>query len=241
MFPILHHHLNQMLLGRTPANLTILGSLWPDLAVFSGCSRDEAHKCGRAVYALAAEQYKAGLPFAGGIISHAVADYYGDEKWGSPSNGYCFQAALPYLAQVAAATKLPARYIPWKGHNFVEMAFELITAENHPEYGPAILAALADENTLATACELMQLYNGMPPGFCQTALLQGREIFALEGCDAVCLAETQHLSYIRLFSHDSADQEAMISLLRQMAKELQVSYDSFIPQLLDLMRQSVPL
>ena len=107
MFPIVHH-LTNITIDKNVSELTILGGLFPDLAIGAGIDRNKAHQMGAQFYSWCKDSAPEGLPLARGIICHGDKpcglDYYADEAWPPGQRGWCFQKGIPYSQQVAAST-----------------------------------------------------------------------------------------------------------------------------------------
>ncbi|MBQ1501428.1 MAG: hypothetical protein IIZ45_02285, partial [Firmicutes bacterium] len=179
MYPLVHYYVNQQVFGHV-SHLTALGALWPDLAVGAGGNRDDAHSQGVAFYEWCRLNMPGVLDAARGMIGHGIdppcVDYYADEFWPDHIRGYMFREALPYLPQVAACTGLdgdvdipllppggepPRSNVWWKAHNLVEMAYEMITARQHPTLGAQLLEAVADDDAVDALAQALNRWQGL--------------------------------------------------------------------------------
>ncbi len=106
------------------------------------------------------------IPAAQGMIIHGVdpkgVDYYADEHWGTGERGWCFQLIEPFVPRVIDACALPAEWGLWKGHNFIEMAMELVTQEINPALTGDIMTAAKDPVAIAALIQGLKYCFGLP-------------------------------------------------------------------------------
>ena len=234
MFPLVHYLINQNIFADVP-HLMALGSIYPDIAVCAGIDRDYAHRMGQDFYYWCKANDHSALPLAQGIISHGVdpkgVDYYADEYWPGYPKGWCFMLGEAYLEQVAQVTKLPADFIWWKAHNFVEISYELITDQDHPDIKDKILAAINDQTVVANTAEILSAFHNTEKNKIIDAFALLPKIFSLEKITAQNLAEIQIQTIIsnhQIFEYNS---KHMATLLEQMSRDLKRGYYPFIEEL----------
>lgn len=240
MFPIVHYFANITAYGQAPP-LMALGGLFPDLASGTGMERNDAHMMGAAFYRWCTEEAPEALPLARGIISHGVTpcgvDYYADEYWPGCERGWCFEQGRPWIARIAAVTHLPDSLLWWKSHNFVEMAYELLTIEQYPEIGSKIIAAVQDEALVQEAAQVLHRYTGRDEALIAGMFRKAPEIFALAEVTAHAMAERQVASYRRRHNVYDADAGGITALLEEISEELRQGYAYYMPQANDMVKQ----
>ena len=233
MFPIVHYYTNLCIYGEVPP-LMALGGLFPDLASGSGLNRDEAHQMGAAFYKYCQKHVPEALPLARGIISHGInpygTDYYADEYWPGCERGWCFEQGRPWIAQIEAATKLPANLLWWKSHNFVEISGELLTNQAEPAIGPAIISASQDQGLVEFASSVLHHYTGNDPEKIATMFYRTPEIFALDEVTPASQARHQEAAFRRRHQVFNADCNAMADLLSAMTEALRPEYAPYLQE-----------
>lgn len=237
MFPLVHYFVNRKIYNNVPP-LMAWGALWPDLAAGSGYDRDLAHSMGGKFFRWCEEHEPQALDLARGVISHGYApncvDYFADEDWPGCEKGWCFAKGTPYMQRVGAATHLPKKLHWWKSHNFVEMSYELITAQDQPGVNEQLLAALDDEAVKREAARILSAYSNCPADAIYAMFCKVPQIFAIRDISAAKLAYKQSVAFaVRHDIHD-ADTAAMTALLEQMRDELAEGYYPFMDRVIEL-------
>lgn len=237
MFPLVHYFVNREIY-KTPSNLLILGGLWPDLAFGAGLSRDQAHAMGADFHAWCREQAPAALDLARGILSHGSephgVDYYADEFWPGYRKGWCFMQGEAYMDRVAAATGLPQDFIWWKAHNFVELAYELITHQHHAELSGQLMAALSDRDALSQVAGTLSAYHHREADAIIRMYENAPQTFAIAEISPHELARKQKQAFLTRHGHSGGDIAAMAALLGDMQRELEPGYHPFMRTLISL-------
>ena len=237
MFPIVHYYANYITYGQVPP-LMVLGGLFPDLASGTGMTRDEAHKMGAAFWGWCAAEALDMLPLARGVISHGImpfgVDYYADEYWPGCEKGWCFEQGKPWIERIASVTRLPKRFWWWKSHNFVEMSYELLTAEICPFIGDDIMAAVNDGALLGRAAKEIKRYTGKDAELIAAMFRKAPQIFALEEVSPLALAVRQEASFRRRHNVYNADICGMASLLEEMKEALRPGYSPYMSKMTGL-------
>ena len=231
MFPIVHYHINKRLLPYM-SHLSILGGLWPDLAVGVGMDRNQAHEMGDDFFKWCMDNNPEGKELAWGILLHGSTpkgvDYYADEFWPGYHKGWCFKIGKHYEPQVAQVTKLPENYTWWKSHNFVEMSYELITDKTYPHLKEELLEAVRTPSSIEAAAQILSQYTGVDPKDIYRVFSRVPTTFAIEDVSPQLLSQKQCVSFNRRFNHYDADPVAMAELLKIMQAELADSYNEFM-------------
>ena len=235
MFPLVHYFVNRKICENTD-NLLALGGIFPDLAASAGMDRNAAHTMGKDFYNWCSNNAPEGLSLARGIISHGISphcvDYYADEYWPGYRKGWCFMQGEPYMEQIAAVTRLPQDLIWWKGHNFVEISYELLTEEKYPGIRQGLVAALEDQDAIQQASSLIAAYSGLDQNNLRAALNNAPNIFAIHELTPLALAEKQNNAFMVRHKVMNADVEGIARLFCRMRDDLRAGYDSFFEQLI---------
>lgn len=117
MYPLTHLYVTKQVLGKlTPA--LALGSVLPDVLVGVGMHWKEAH----SQKSLPHQELLLGNLIHG--ISLPGLDYYSDCSY-QGQEGYAFQYAH-HLKNDLAHLGVPKEHTLWRGHNFIEMAIEVM-------------------------------------------------------------------------------------------------------------------
>lgn len=235
MFPLVHYFVNKKIYNYVPP-LMILGGLFPDIASCSGMNRDEAHIMGASFHNWCQKNAPWGIPLAKGIISHGIdphcVDYYADEFWPGYEKGWCFLQGEKYMEEVAKATGLPPNLIWWKSHNFVEISYELITNQDHPQLKNELLAAVHDEIATKEAATILSAYTGISKIKIIDSFANVPNIFALNEITAESMAYKQNIAFMIRHQVTKADTTAMTALITQMSQDLKAGYYPYIEKII---------
>lgn len=223
MFPIVHSYANKQLalqnklnMDATQTKLYLLGGILPDLVAAMGLDRNYGHQMGKEFYCWCEKNAKDALPFAYGAWLHgadpAGLDYYADECW-QGGNGWCFQLCTPYMNMVQKACNIPEKWALWKGHNFVEMAMELITCELDSNIANQLVEARLDVEALAAADAILHLFAKTQQGIPSKIYRKLPAIFALEGISANTLAARYQTQLEKRHQIEGSDVSAMAEII----------------------------
>ena len=136
------------------------------------------------------------------------------------------------MEQIAAVTRLPQDLIWWKGHNFVEISYELLTEEKYPGIRQGLVAALEDQDAIQQASSLIAAYSGLDQNNLRAALNNAPNIFAIHELTPLALAEKQNNAFMVRHKVMNADVEGIARLFCRMRDDLRAGYDSFFEQLI---------
>ncbi len=241
MFPLVHCFVNHKIYRETPLDpLLILGALWPDLARGANCSRNAAHRMGDDFYRWCREQAPAALPLARGIISHGIrpccVDFYADEYWPGYVKGWCFGVGAAYIPRVEKAMDIPHRFAWWKSHNFVEMSYELMIAEDAPQIAKMILEASRNEEAKTRTASYLAAWYDCDQLPIYQILGRVPEIFAIETITPTTLIERQKegLKFKPGCEQARPDADAAAQLLTDMYTDLRPGWPPFRDRLVQL-------
>ena len=231
MFPLVHYFVNSQIY-KNVSPLMALGGVFPDLAAGAGMDRDEAHTFGRAFHAWCQKNAPRSLDLALGIISHGTeppcVDHYADEYWPGYRKGWCFMQGEKYMDEVARVTHLPENYVWWKSHNVVEISYELLTEEKHPQVRKDLLAAIKDETAIKEASSVISRYSGIPEERFLSVFHRITDFFALETLTPLELAKKQNLAFVNKFNIADADVEGMAKLFCRIRDDMREGYEELM-------------
>jgi len=147
MFPITHIWFSRRVLGYVN-NMTVLGSIFPDIVIKCCLTRDQTHNIGWGLYEYMRSNSEEYLDFARAMVTHTVnpkgLDFYGDEEYSDGYKGYCFQKAAEIEYEVIAACNIPEKFGLWKAHNFIEMGIEMNIEDSEKGLTDMFTKALSD-------------------------------------------------------------------------------------------------
>jgi len=235
MFPLVHYFVNRQIFENVSPLMT-LGGIFPDLAAAAGMDRDTGHTMGKDLYDWCKKEAPQGLDLARGIISHGTephgVDHYADEYFSGYKKGWCFLQGERYMQQVAAVTHLPDDLIWWKSHNFVEISYELLTAEKYPELIDDLLKDIYDQDAICCAAKLLSRYSGIKEADFTAAFENIPNIFALKDMSPLTLAEKQNNAFMVRHKIFDGDVPGMADLFCIIRDDLRAGYDSFFTPLI---------
>lgn len=231
MFPLTHVLLTQALLA-DDQHPVVLGAIFPDLGNAIGLNRKITHEMGTGFFGFCREDHQEYLPFSQAIISHGSSpcglDYFADDSYLGADMGYCFQRALPLVPKVIEACHLPAEMGLWKAHNFIEMAYELLTVEKYPHLTGLVKAALQNDRMISDCSSLLGQYFNIDITRIGAVISNMPDLFCLEEITPHGLAE----KYARQLQHrhqcDAADPAAMALVIEEAQAIVAGEFSSFI-------------
>ena len=238
MFPILHTYFARQICQKENS-LIGLGAILPDLGTLMGLERKAAHEMGQDLLPFCREHYPQQLDFALAYASHgtkpACLDYFADENWQKGPKGYCFQKAEHYKERVKEACNLPDMWAIWKGHNFVEMSFELLTLQEDSRSNRFLLRCLEDKNAIEEAITIYHAFCGVDKNAMRQAVLKSREIFCIEIVTPEHLALHYARQLYRRHEITGVQIEKAAQIIEDMQKDLCAD---FVPFLQEAARES---
>ena len=192
MFPITHIWFSEKVLGKRN-NMTVLGAVFPDI-VISGClNYQETHLGGWELFSYIKENQSEYMDFARSMITHTVSpkglDYYGDEDYLKGYKGYCFQKAEAIRNQVVDACNIPSEFGLWKGHNFIEMAIEMIIVQQDKTLTVALEEAIKDTKLMEQLTNCLEGYYGIPASTLKSCIEKFASFIELRDLNSYSLAE----------------------------------------------------
>jgi hypothetical protein len=162
LYPQTHVYFASLVLNKITDEVA-LGSIFPDMAIGAGVSRDVSHNSGRELL----EFLRPGgllRDFALANITHGVTpdglDYYGDEKNPPFEKGYCFEKGRPLVEDTIKACHIPREMGWWKAHNIVEMGIEMRISSSG-EYGQRLYSAFHNRELIESISERMGEFYGV--------------------------------------------------------------------------------
>jgi len=227
IFPLAHLYFAKKVVGQFHP-LLALGGTFPDLGKGMGLDRNQAHAAGTDFYTWCLKHAPELIPAAQGMIIHGVdpkgVDFYADEHWGTKERGWCFQQIEPFVPQVIKACAIPSEWGLWKGHNFVEMAMELVVQEVEPSLPEKMLTAAQDPVAKAALTQGVKHCFGLQEERVQSMFDLLPVIFSLEEVTARSLAEHYKENLIRMYNIQNADVLAMVELLEEIKERYQEDF-----------------
>ncbi|MGI6679528.1 MAG: hypothetical protein ACOX2Q_10935 [Dehalobacterium sp.] len=208
----------------------ILGSVFPDLANVIGLHRDETHEMGLDFYRFCRTYYREHLDFARGIISHGAnpqgVDFYADQSFDGQNQGYCFQRGSLIVDQVIKTCGIPPQMGLWKAHNFIEMAYDLITAERYSYLLKEFQEELADEGAIEDYSQILGQYFQIEASKIKGAFQKMPEFFCLDDVTPIHLTKKYAVQLQKRHGVVKSDPWAMSEVLEEA---LQLIEDEFTP------------
>lgn len=185
MFPITHIWFSEKVLG-VRNSLSVLGAVFPDIAIAKCLNRDQTHNCTWRLYDYLVKECSGCEDFARALVTHTVdprgLDYYGDESFGTGNKGYCFQKAEAITVEVIEACNIPQEFGLWKAHNFIEMGIEANIAAADRTLTGSLYDALNDMRAIKKLAGCLESYYSLE----KDALVAGIGYFS----DFIVLEET---------------------------------------------------
>lgn len=153
--------------------------------------------------------------------------------------GWCFAYGEAYLNEVSASTRLPDRLIWWKGHNFIEMGYELLTNEVSPQIKKNLLDLSCNKEAIADAAEILAEYYEASAERIKLIYSRIPILFALREVNPLALAKKQRRLFIMRFNHGGADTQAMADLIEKIQDDIRPSYQPLMNYLADHAKETL--
>ncbi len=155
MYPLAHLYFAEKALGGLSEE-TILGSIFPDIAFFSGFDWQHSHSLGQDLWCEFHSNGEGMVNFCHGVVSHGIKpqglDYYSDQQYRDYEKGYCYEKARSLIDGVVEACNISSGDGWWKAHNFIEMGVELFVFEKRPELLHYLHKALSQGTLIREIC-----------------------------------------------------------------------------------------
>lgn len=243
MFPLTHMAAAKEILDKDTI-MVATGAIFPDDCAFLGYSRNTCHNLSLDLYDYCREYWpeEPYLDFVRASLTHSPIlpglDFYADEEYGGELRGYCFQRGEKLVPKVMQICHLNEGLAYWKAHNFIEMAFEVLTADRYPGIGDEITALLPRLEQEFPATFLAE-YLHRDEASIHKMYRVVSEHFCFDGHDIREMAArfTRHIAHS--FQVECADADAAASLILE-AKELVANeYDAFMDEAILHIRQAI--
>ncbi len=230
MFPLTHVALAREVLGYENQQ-TVLGAVFPDFAVYLGVGRNMAHEMGPDFFDYCLRYAADHADFALGVLSHGTnlpgLDAYADEAYDGKDTGYCFQRAEKIADKVRRVCRLPEDMALWKAHNFIEMSFEALTAERHPDIGTRTVASFPGDGG-AFCGEVLSAYLRRPPEDVRRMFQLAPKNFCFDGRNTRALAEKYLEQLARRHGVEADDVEGAMAIIEEGRDLVREEYEPFM-------------
>jgi hypothetical protein len=239
MFPLTHVFVAQSLLKSTHHQV-VLGGIFPDLGNIIGLNRSITHEMGAGFFGLCRDKYPQFLDFARAIITHCSyphgLDYYADEGFEDRDTGYCFQRGAPFVDEVIKACALPPQMGLWKAHNFIEMAYEVISVKHYPFLTELLQDTLVDDAVITECSDLLGKYFNIDTSKITTIIKNMPSIFCISEVTPGNLAKKYAFFLKQRHGISQADPVAMAGIIRQAQESVEGEFHGFIDSCLAKIR-----
>ncbi len=225
MYPLAHLYFAEKALQELSEE-AILGSIFPDIAFFSGFDWHNSHSLGEELRHDFHRDSVGMVNFCRGVISHGITpqglDYYSDEQYLDYEKGYCYEKARPLVSGVVEACNISPGDGWWKAHNFIEMGVELFVFEKRPELLLHLQDALSRAGLIREICSIIAPSLGKESHLLEKGFLFFKEFIERGPMDAKSLAlRYQEHIYLR-HSIESVNLVQCEDIIEQ-AKEIIIS------------------
>lgn len=231
MFPLTHALMAQNLI-KDGETRVILGGVFPDLANVIGIKRDQTHEMGGDFYYFCRSYDEELLDFAQAIISHGAKppglDHYADQAYQGQETGYCFQRGAYLVDKVIKSCGIPPEMGLWKAHNFIEMAFDVISSELYPILIDQFQRALKDMSRLKSCSAILGRYFQLDRTKIEDAFLRMPDFFCLIDVTPFNLAKKYARQLEKRHGVLTADPEAMAEVIQEAREMVEGEYASFM-------------
>ena len=234
MFAIAHAYLMEQLFAQpTPAHY--LGCVWPDMLFNGPLTHQQTHREGLALLAFARQDAPEIVEFVRAALTHGADphgfDWYSDEAYYTGKDkGYAFVNAEPFVTDIVAATGVPAEIGLWKGHNFVEMSFEMALGKQYPHLGLAVAASCANETLVRQVTTPLAQHFQVPAATLAGNITHFPESVALATPSSLDLASAyaKQLAFKHQVTH--SDIPAMAAIIERIWEAIAPDRATFLAQ-----------
>lgn len=239
MFPITHIWFSRKVLGYVN-NLTVLGSIFPDIVISGHLTYNQTHHAGWGLYHQMKETNSKYMDFCKALVTHTVdprgLDYFGDEAYGSGYKGYCFQKGVLIVEEVIEACNLPVEYGLWKAHNFIEMGIEINIIQEEYSLIKMLHDSLYDKALIAELSVPLEQYFGLRPHAIEESFNRFRgfvELKDLNSDNLACKYDVQMQSKHGI----SIDVQRCSEIIEKCREIVKHDFDAFIAYCLNEVSQ----
>ncbi len=233
MFPLTHIATAQAVLGKEN-NMTVLGSVFPDFVTYLGIGRNVGHELGQDLYNYCQSNYPECVDFALAVLTHGTSlpgiDSYADEVYHHKRPGFCFQEGAKIAPLVEKYCKVPANMALWKAHNFIEIAFDVLTAAKYPD-----LQARAERHIYSPnepVIEMLHHYLQVPKASLEKMFQVTPRQFCFDGTNVALITEKFLDSLERRHGIVGGDLEKATEISRQAVEIITPQYEDFMTEVL---------
>lgn len=243
MFPLTHMAVARQVLEKDNA-MIVTGAIFPDDCAYLGFSRNTCHVLSLDLFDYCREYWpdELYLDFVRASLTHSTVlpglDFYADEEYGGELRGYCFQRGEKLVPQVMAACHLERGLAYWKAHNFVEMAFEVLTAERIPTIGDRVTSLLPRLETIFPATFLARYLNRSEEQIVEMYRAVAQH-FSFDGHDVPEMASRFARHIANSFGVEQADTEEAAAIVMAARELVADEYDDFMAMTVANIRRDI--
>lgn len=235
MFPLTHVLVAQdLLLSSHPR--VVLGSIFPDLGNVVGLNRTITHEMGTGFFGFCRNDCPGLLDFARAVITHGSEpfglDYFADENFQGYDQGYCFQRGSVLVKKVVQSCNLPPEMGYWKAHNFIEMAYELVTVERYPGVVDLVMETLHDLKIISQCSDALGQYFNMDISKIGITIARMPDFFCLSRVTPLNLAKKYALQLKIRHNITGSDLSAMAKVISEAREMIEGEYRTFLDDVL---------
>lgn len=232
MFPLTHIALARQVLAKENRQ-TVLGSVFPDFAVYLKVGRNMAHEMGPDFFDFCRRYHPGHIDFALGVLTHGTnlpgLDFYADEGYGGKDVGYCFQRGAAIAERVQSVCCLPEDMALWKAHNFIEMSFEVLTAQKSPDLTATVMPYFPQEEEAETFCgRVLGDYLDKPASEVFRMFLEVPNTFCFDGTNIPLLAEKYLRQLYARHGIVATDVEGAAAIIADGCRLVAPEYEDFM-------------
>ncbi len=235
MFPITHIWFSRQVLGYIN-NLTVLGSIFPDIAVSGHLTYNQTHHMGWGLFDGMKTEGSRHMDFCKALVTHTVdprgLDYYGDEAYGNGYKGYCFQKGVQIVEEVIEACNLPSEYGLWKAHNFIEMGIEINMIQKEQSLIKRLHDSLQDMALIAELAVPLEQYFKLQPHSIEASFSRFKGFVELKDLNSDNLAFKYNVQ-MQSKHGISIDVQRCSEIIEKSREIVRHDFDAFIAYSLD--------
>lgn len=238
MYPLAHLYFAEQALQDLNEEI-ILGSIFPDVAFFSGFDWHESHSLGQRLWHQFCRQEESMVLFCRGVISHGIEpqglDYYSDQQYSDYEKGYCYEKARPLVDGVVEACNISSGDGWWKAHNFIEMGTELYVFDKCPELLSFLHGTLCGNGLIRDICSKIAPFLGKEQSLLERGYRFFREFIERGPMDARSLALRYQDHIYQRHQISSVDLNKCEDIIERGRKLITPDIESFFTDVKNLM------
>lgn len=230
MFPLCHIYFCDRVLDN-PSEFEVLGSIYPDAVTSKKLERRITHYNTGKLHGYFMNKHCDMEDFAVGAITHGVdmrgLDFYSDENYPGAVKGYCFEKAKSIADDVVKCCSIPYEWGLWKGHNFIEMAFEIYLNEIDKSLKYRFKNVLENRDIIECVSSNLSNFYNMERDYFEKGFNKFIDFFDYENLNETTMVKRYSIQLKALHGIEDFDLPGAASIIKKAVDMIRYDADDF--------------